>query len=606
MRRVGASAGRRSGGGGGGAGKGASSTSSRRGAPGPSPSSPPKSAGRRPFTSAKPKPKPKPSSPEGRAFEAKKPPPPSAAAAAATTVAAPKRKKKPASAPPPPPPPSSSSSPPVDTHKTFDEALITVRAGAGGRGEISQPGSGTWVRNFKFKAGDGKSSRQIFLPSAEPARGGEGGSVVLRADPSVPDLLHLRYESYRSDSSSSGGGATKGGGAEALKFTARDGRQGDAAAGSNAPRAPGAAQRLEAAAAAAASANSSGFEGLPRGPDAPPLVLRVPLGTVVKRSRGGGGGAGGALVGELLSPGQTLVVARGGRGGTGVVAPRKGAAAAARARAAAAEAKRQRRLSGDGGASFDAFAVAAAAGDNSSSADPNSSFLALEEEAEAFYEAGADEFLEDDDSWRLDAKGEPGEGPVKLRLLLRVVADVGLVGAPNAGKSSMLAALTRARPEVAAYPFTTLRPNLGVLAAPLPVAGKGGRKKKEEEEGGEGGEEGEEEEDSQPQQTTSFVFGGFEDEVEEEEEEEDASEDQLDIDEEFAFGGRRRASRGGKELERDPLKRGAAGAPRPVLADLPGLIEGAASGRGLGRAFLRHLRRARVILHMVDASTGAS
>ena len=250
--------------------------------------------------------------------------------------------------------------------------------------------------------------------------------------------------------------------------------------------------------------------------------------------------------------------------------------------------------------------VAAAAGDNSSSADPNSSFLALEEEAEAFYEAGADEFLEDDDSWRLDAKGEPGEGPVKLRLLLRVVADVGLVGAPNAGKSSMLAALTRARPEVAAYPFTTLRPNLGVLAAPLPVAGKGGRKKKEEEEGGEGGEEGEEEEDSQPQQTTSFVFGGFEDEVEEEEEEEDASEDQLDIDEEFAFGGRRRASRGGKELERDPLKRGAAGAPRPVLADLPGLIEGAASGRGLGRAFLRHLRRARVILHMVDASTGAS
>ena len=182
----------------------------------------------------------------------------------------------------------------------------------------------------------------------------------------------------------------------------------------------------------------------------------------------------------------------------------------------------------------------------------------------------------------------------------------GAVGAPNGGKTSMLAALTRARPEVAAYPFTTLRPNLGVLAAPLPVAGKGGRKKKEEEEGGEGGEEGEEEEDSQPQQTTSFVFGGFEDEVEEEEEEEDASEDQLDIDEEFAFGGRRRASRGGKELERDPLKRGAAGAPRPVLADLPGLIEGAASGRGLGRAFLRHLRRARVILHMVDASTGAS
>lgn len=234
--------------------------------------------------------------------------------------------------------------------------------------------------------GDGAATfrREAHVPRGGPdgGDGGRGGSVYLRVDVGETTLLNFRYRhQFR---------ATPGGRGE------RSRRHGKA------------------------------------GQD---LVLAVPPGTAVLDAESG------ELLADLVTLGQEVMVARGGRGGLG-----------------------------------------------------NTHFATATHQAP-----------------RHAQKGEPGEER-SVRLELRLIADVGLVGLPNAGKSTLLAALTAARPKIADYPFTTLEPNLGVMDL------------------------------------------GIED-------------------------GR-----------------------RPTIADVPGLIEGASSGAGLGHAFLRHVSRTRVLVHVVDGA----
>jgi GTP-binding protein len=161
------------------------------------------------------------------------------------------------------------------------------------------------------------------------------------------------------------------------------------------------------------------------------MIVPVPPGTLVYLHPTG------ELLGDLVTPGQRLLVAKGGRGGRG-----------------------------------------------------NQHFASPSRQAP-----------------RIAEKGEPSEEK-KLRLELKLIADIGIVGMPNVGKSSLLAAVSNAKPKIADYPFTTLEPNLGVV-----------------------------------------------------------------------------------ELDEDTTL---------VMADIPGLVEGAHMGVGLGDAFLRHTQRTRVLIHMLD------
>ena len=223
-------------------------------------------------------------------------------------------------------------------------------------------------------------------------------------------------------------------------------------------------------------------------PEMEPLCIKVPPGTVVRKKRSG------ELIADLTQPGDRVLIARGGNGG--LAARRAEKVAGSESMGLGGRKKKEGYV--------DDFEI---------------STVQVESKA-----------------WEA-TKGEDGE-TVQIELLMRVVADIGLVGLPNAGKSSILKAITKASPEIANYPFTTLMPNLGVVNT--------------------------------------------------QKDEEDELQKLLKM------------ADNGELLESSDAK---IKSQTPTIADLPGLIAGAHKGKGLGRAFLRHLRRTNAMVCVVDASS---
>lgn len=294
--------------------------------------------------------------------------------------------------------------------ESFDTARFAVQAGSGGDGRA--------VRTPPARRGLDKDDNGQLIP---PFGGGRGGDVLLHVDLTVQTLLNLT-------SSLQGRRvlrAQDGGASEGLANYQRHRRW---------------------------VLQESRLTGTPENQlnphDAPARRIGVPPGTVVKTQQG-------RFLADLVSPGDEVVVARGGEGGLCFFEDR-------------------------GRGSEDVFT--------------------REDVAEI-------------------TRGKKGQQE-SLELILRTVADVGFIGFPSAGKSTLLSRLTRARPTVGAYPFTTLIPNLG-----------------------RGSETG------------------------------------------------RRGLNAGDDRE------------RPVFVDLPGLITDAHKGKGLGRVFLRHARRCRVLLYVLDVGS---
>jgi len=212
-----------------------------------------------------------------------------------------------------------------------------------------------------------------------------------------------------------------------------------------------------------------GGKSMRKGASGGSLILEVPLGTLVKDTQE-------EVVGDLAAEGDELLVAKGGKGG-------RGNAHLSRSENKALRALRSNELEK----------------------------LRMNNEKITGEKEGRWEYLKHAE------KGGEGE-EIELVLELRVLAEVGLIGLPNAGKSTLLSKLTAATPKIANYPFTTLEPNLGVMT----------------------------------------------------------------------LGGR-------VALNPKPLTL--------VIADIPGLIEGASQGRGLGDQFLKHIERTKVLVHLLDATS---